>query len=162
MFRRRDHESFIGGYDPEREMPDPDREYRDRYQSDAYRHNAADSRWAYRWNPDRFEDRFGPRRGEPAPWDRDARDRGYDYDRGMEWDRMRYGYPRGPEPGGYRDRDPRDFAGPRDYGYRGYDRGYDRDIDRDRGADRDRWEYDRWEYGDRDRDSGWRGRGGRY
>ena len=140
MFRRRDHESFIGGYDPEREMPDPDREYRDRYQSDAYRHNAADSRWTYRWNPDRFEDRFGPRRGEdwgrnPA-WDRDARDR--DFDRGWDYDRMRYGYPRGYEPG-YRD-----YGPPRDFGYRGYDRDYDRD--------RDRWDYDRErEY--------WRGRG---
>lgn len=66
MFRRRDHESFIGGYDPEREMPDPDRESRDRYQSDAYRHNAADSRWSYRWNPDRFEERFTDR----DRWDR--------------------------------------------------------------------------------------------
>ena len=80
MFRRRDHESFIGGYDPEREMPDPDREYRDRYQSDAYRHNAADSRWAYRWNPDRF----GPRRS-------DDRDR-WDYDREREYWRGRGRY----------------------------------------------------------------------
>lgn len=168
MFRRRDHESFIGGYDPEREMPDPDREYRDRYQSDAYRHNAADSRWIYRFNPDRFEDRFGPRRGEEwsrnAAWDRDARDREREYDtRPWDYDRMRYGYGyQRPYEGGYPDRD-RDFGPPRDrdYGYRGYDRGYDRGDyrgdyrDADPVRDRDRW--DRWEYADRE--FGWRPRG---
>ena len=34
------------------EMPDPDRGPHDRYMSDAYRHNARDSRFAYRFNPD--------------------------------------------------------------------------------------------------------------
>ena len=116
-------------------MPNPDREFRDRYQSDAYRHNAGDSRWAYRWNPDRFEDRFGPRRGED--WNhRDARDMEH-YNRGYE--------------AGYRDRD---------NGYRGYDRGYDHGGDyRDADRDPDRYRWDRWEYFDRDRDYGGRGRG---
>lgn len=54
---RRDHESFIGSYDPEHEMPDPDRDPRSRYMSDAYRNNADDSRFMYRWNPDRIESR---------------------------------------------------------------------------------------------------------
>src|SRR5438045_9781435 len=63
-FRRRDHESFIGGYDPEHEMPDADRDPRDRWQSDAYRYGARDTRFAYRWNPDRFEDRYGDYRGD--------------------------------------------------------------------------------------------------
>ncbi|HJW92808.1 MAG TPA: hypothetical protein VJ901_04260 [Thermoanaerobaculia bacterium] len=91
MFRRRDHESFIGGYDPEREMPNPDREYRDRYQSDAYRHNSADSRWAYRWNPDRFEERFASDREREffqRGYDAGYRDR--DYDRERERDRDRW------------------------------------------------------------------------
>src|ERR1051325_10672021 len=91
-FGRRDHESFIGSYDPEHEMPDPDRGPRDRWQSDVYRHNAGDGRWAYRWSPERIEDRGmrRPRRGDIAragwgdegddgsvnPYDRDRDGRG--------------------------------------------------------------------------------------
>jgi hypothetical protein len=60
-------------------MPDPYRDPRDRWQSDAYRHNARDSRFAYRWIPDRVEERFRyrDRGGEEfyPGWDRDARDR---------------------------------------------------------------------------------------
>src|SRR5438046_8914437 len=90
MFRRRDHEPFIGSYDPEHEMPDPDRDPRDRYQSDAYRHNARDTRVPYRWSPDRFEERFRDREPEPRDWDRDYRSRGYGYGYGYDYDRDRY------------------------------------------------------------------------
>lgn len=41
----RDRERFHGSYDPEREMPDPDRGRGGRYQSDAYRSNFRDSRF---------------------------------------------------------------------------------------------------------------------
>src|ERR1043166_9090183 len=61
MWRRRDHERYIGGYDPEYEMPDPDRRPGDRWASDAYRHNSRDTRFSYRWDPDRIEERFGSR-----------------------------------------------------------------------------------------------------
>jgi hypothetical protein len=103
MWRPRDHERFIGGYDPEYEMPDPDREPGDRWQSRVYRHNARDSRIPYRWNPDRFEERFP---------DREERDRFF-YERGFE-----QGFQRGYTSAGPRwDRD-------RAYGS---DRGWDRD-----------------------------------
>src|SRR5918994_654620 len=104
MWRPRDHERFIGSYDPEHEMPNPDRGPGDRWQSDAYRHNARDTRFAYRWNPDRFEERFEGRRGFDRPFDRDyGRDYDRDYDRGFRsgFDRQR-GY--GPDRGWDRDR----------------------------------------------------------
>jgi hypothetical protein len=154
MWRPRDRERYIGGYDPEHEMPDPDRETGDRWQSGAYRHNARDSRFAYRMNPDAFERQFEGERGGGygRPWDRDARDmnRGGGYDRGSN-----YGdYDRGGYGGGYRssggDYDRGNFV---DGGY--YDRvnrfgnsgnsdrgGWDRD--RDRGYDSS---YDRGNYG---------------
>jgi len=145
-FGRRDHESFIGSYDPEHEMPDPDRGPRDRWQSDIYRHNAGDGRWAYRWSPERIEDR-GPRR----PW------RG-DIEREIQ----------------PRDRDESRFGGRHPEYERGYEHGYyDRGLDeardfRDRDAydrdrfDRDRWrnEWDDWSVNPYDRDRN--GRGGRY
>lgn len=99
MWRPRDRERFIGTYDPEHEMPDPDREPGDRWQSDAYRNNFHDSRYAYRMNPDRFEGRFGGRQDVDHEmrmrWEHDARDReremgryGSDrYDRGYDYDR---------------------------------------------------------------------------
>jgi hypothetical protein len=164
MWRPRDHERFIGGYDPEHEMPDPDRDPRDRWQSDAYRHNAGDGRWFYRWNPDRFEDRWSDRRSRDFEWSGRDRgmdrgidrgmDRGYDrgYDRGWDDDRMRYGYGRG------------NMDRPYDRGFDDWDR--DRFMDRDRYMDRDRGGYrgygggyrggdDRWDYDD------WRGGRGR-
>lgn len=85
MWRPRgDRERFIGSYDPEHEMPDPDRGRGERWQSDAYRHNARDTRFAYRWNPDRIENRFEGARGD---FDRDrfqgdARDRERSMNRG--------------------------------------------------------------------------------
>src|SRR5687768_226745 len=95
MWRPRDRERFIGGYDPEHEMPDPDRDRGDRFQSDAYRHNARDSRYAYRWNPDRIESNYPDRdRGRyEGDFNRDARFRessgyGYGPDR---YDRGNYG-----------------------------------------------------------------------
>jgi hypothetical protein len=109
-FGRRDHEPFIGGYDPEHEMPNPDRDPRDRWQSDAYRRNAYDSRIAYRWAPDRIEERGGERPGEY---------RGGDY-RGRFADRI--------QP---RDRYESSGRPSHDYG-RERDYGYDRDHDRDR------------------------------
>ncbi len=121
MWRPRDHERFIGSYDPEHEMPDPDRDPRERWQSDVYRHNARDSRFAYRWAPDRIEQRFRDRREELRPgWDRDARDR-YIYKRGF-LDGREFGR-------GY-DYD-HQYAGPRDYP-RPYDRGpyYEGDFGR--------------------------------
>lgn len=146
MWRPRDHERFIGGYDPEHEMPDPDRRPRGRYESDAYRYNARDSRYPYHWNPDRFEERFrdrDDRREWELRWNRDARNREY---------RVREYYSRP-------DYDP------------GYDRGYDRyDFDRtwsgrNRGYyegvfGRGDWrgEEERREFRDRDRGRDWRDR----
>ncbi|HEX2835348.1 MAG TPA: hypothetical protein VHW00_20205 [Thermoanaerobaculia bacterium] len=109
MWRPRDRERFIGSYDPEHEMPDPDRGGGDRWQSDAYRHNARDTRFLYRMDPDRFESRYdGPRRDvshdSGTRWTRDARD----FDRGY-------------------DRDPgRDYG--RDYGRADFDRSFDRGM----------------------------------
>lgn len=171
MWRPRDRERFIGGYDPEHEMPDPDRDAGDRWQSDAYRHASRDSRFAYRMNPDRFEHRFEERdpRDYDYRWNRDARDLdrdgyrggmregnygaggyGYGFSSDRGWDRGGYG-------GGYYGRD---------YDRGGYDRGYDRGphFDRDRiyGSDRG-WDYgreherDRWA-DDRDRWAGERDR----
>lgn len=154
MWRPRDRERFIGAYDPEHEVPDPDRGPGDRWQSDAYRRGARDSRFAYRMNPDRFESRFGNRqdvdREMRMRWNRDARDRGgyggdYDRDQGRgydsDYDRMRsfdrgsfddygrdYGRDYGPDSYG---RDDVRYGGDRAYGGRG---GYDRDFDR--GSDR--------------------------
>jgi hypothetical protein len=106
MWRPRDRERFVGGYDPEHEMPDPERDRGDRYQSDAYRHNSRDTRFAYRMDPDRVEHRYdGPR--DPRPfdrpgWEHDARDRERDArgggswddrDRGRTFDRGMYGGP---------------------------------------------------------------------
>lgn len=92
-FRPRDHERFIGGYDPEHEMPDPDRGPRDRWQSEAYRYGARDSRFMYRWNPDRFIDRNGEEWIRRRALERDIqpRDR-YDRDRDREY--YSRGYPR--------------------------------------------------------------------
>lgn len=189
-FGRRDHESFIGGYDPEHEMPDPDRDPRERWQSDVYRHNARDTRWAYRWNPDRFEDRMepswsGPRRmseREIQPRDRyenrySAYDRERmgrylgDYDRGWDYDRGGYGH------GAYGGRDwDRDRDLNRDIGrdsrdldrYAAYDR-YGRDRDRDAWSPRDRFDRehfrDDWDWydGDWSREGRYgRGGGNRY
>src|SRR5947209_8320239 len=134
-FRRRDHESFIGGYDPEHEMPNPDRGPGDRWQSDAYRRNARDSRYMYRWNPDRIEGR---------DW---QRDRGWDPRNEIHpRDRYENRY------GGYgmidRYARPWDRGDNREYD-RGYERGYNaglRDRDRllDRGLRRDEWDRDEW------------------
>lgn len=75
MWRPRDRERFIGSYDPEHEMPDPDRDPGDRWQSDAYRRGARDTRYGYRWNPDAIENRYeGSRRDIDA--EREARWRG--------------------------------------------------------------------------------------
>jgi hypothetical protein len=158
MWRPRDRERFIGGYDPEHEMPDPDRGAGDRWQSDAYRHASRDSRFAYRMNPDRFENRFEGRdpRDYDYRWSRDARDLdrdgwrggmnegnyggggyyggggGYGFSSDRGWDRGGYS-------GGYG----------RDYDRGGYDRGYDRSFDRGPHFDRDRiYGSDRgWDYG---------------
>ena len=143
MWRPRDRERFIGGYDPEHEMPDPDRDRGDRWQSGAYRHNARDSRFAYRWDPDRFEGRFADRdRGMDPRWERDARDRQFNggygggYDRDFDRDRGEYSY--GPD--------------------RGYDRGFDRGYDYDRGwRTEDRGPRDDWYDNDRAREFGGRG-----
>jgi hypothetical protein len=184
MWRPRDRERYIGGYDPEHEMPDPDRGPGDRWQSDAYRHNARDGRFAYRMNPDYVERQFdGPRGGYDRGWDRggDPRDfggRDY-YDRGgygyrpSEYDRGGYGrggYGGGGYGGGYGYRGPeRDFdRGFSDRG--GWDRGggmnrmtgphFDR-FSADRGIDHDRWGPDRFrdrEYGADDWHDDWRRR----
>jgi hypothetical protein len=121
-------------------MPDPDRTPRSRWQSDAYRSNARDSRFAYRWNPDRFEDRYGDYRGDFS--DRiQPRDRyesygrpDHDYGRASADYHFDRGYERG-----YYDRD-------RAYENRGYEnRGNDnrefsrddlRDYERSRGRGR--------------------------
>jgi hypothetical protein len=140
MWRPRDRERYVGGYDPEHEMPDPDREPGDRWQSGAYRHNARDTRFAYRMNPDAFERQFEGDRG------------GYGYDRGGNWDRDardmnrdRGDYDRGSYGGGYRGTGNYFGSG----GYRGgndYDRGGNPDFDRMNrfgGSDRGGWDRDR-------------------
>ena len=86
MWRRRDHERYIGGYDPEYEMPDPDRRPGDRWASDAVRHNSRDTRFSYRWYPDRIESRFGSRHP------RDFRDVRSAYDQGYDDSRLNRGY----------------------------------------------------------------------
>lgn len=180
MWRPRDHERFIGGYDPEHEMPDPDRGPRERYQSDAYRYNSRDTRYGYRWNPDRFEDRFrdrDDRREWELRWNRDARDRDYGRDYGRDDYDGRYDYNRGYDRydfdrgwsdrnrGGYYEGDfdrSRDFDGPRDF-----DRPHDSDRAREfggRGYERDWRDRARWgsSGNDRDNDDRWRNRGGRW
>jgi hypothetical protein len=158
-FGRRDHESYIGSYDPEHEMPDPDRGPRDRWQSDVYRHNAGDSRWAYRWSPERIEE-HGMRRPWRGDVERDIQprdryesrfggrhpeyERGYEhgyYDRGMDMDR---------------ERDVRDFRGS------DWDRDRDQQWGRDFGPrDRDRYR-DEWDPMVTPYDRDWRGSGRRY
>ncbi|MGN6182357.1 MAG: hypothetical protein ACTHQM_01745 [Thermoanaerobaculia bacterium] len=177
MWRPRDRERFIGSYDPEHELSDPDRGGGDRWQSDAYRHNARDTRFFYRMDPNRFERGYeGPRRDidreSGMRWNRDARDfdRGLDrggrdfsrgdydrnFDRGMyggprEFDRGMYGGPRDYDRGMYGE--PREFnrgGYDRGYGYESsYDRGYDRDQNygSDRGNDRERYERGYGRYG---------------
>lgn len=165
MWRPRDRERYIGSYDPEHEMPDPDRNAGDRWQSDAYRHGARDGRIPYRMSPNRFEHRFEGRRDvaheADIRWNRDARDldranygRGDDYGRGS-YGGGRYGSSYGGSGfgGGYRDTG-------RGYGYGsgpgpsygagrgGYDRDLDRSFDRGRSYDRD---LDDGRYDDRDR-----------
>ncbi len=139
-FGRRDHESFIGSYDPEHEMPDPDRGPRDRWQSDVYSHNARDTRWGYRWNPERVEER-----GFRRPW------RGDVESEIQPRDRYEPRFGRHPE-----------YERGYEHGY--YDRGLDevRDV-RDR-FERDRWrdEWDDWSVDPWNRERDWRGRGGRY
>lgn len=146
-FGRRDHESYIGGYDPEHEMPDPGRDPRARWQSDAYRHNARDSRWGYRWDPDRIEERSDPR---------DRYD-GYDRDRYESAPRpdYDYGYDRGYD---------RNFDRNFDRDRSEYDRDYIRDYERRSHAyespNRENWssgDFDRtWDYGRRDEERGLR------
>lgn len=156
FWRGRDRERFIGSYDPEHEMPDPDRMNRDRYESEAYRRNAADSRYGYRWNPDRIEDRFvgRGRSSMPRDWNRDARDHSYnerygarDYERSGQWESGR---------DFDRDRD-RDRSYGADYGMADYGRnpqgGYGRNFGNpDRGYDRGygHSEYGRSDYGRND------------
>src|SRR6059058_4568078 len=106
-FRRRDHEGFIGGYDPEHEMPDPYRRPRGPWQSEAYRDLARDSRYAYRWDPDRFEERMDEWRRHDREDFIQPRDRYAPYGFTSSYDRARY-LDRG-----------RDF---------GFDRGYDREY----------------------------------
>lgn len=159
MWRPRDHERYIGGYDPEHEMPDPDRDRGGRWQSDAYRHNSRDTRFAYRWNPERFENRFADR------------DRGRDFD--PRWNRdARDNYPTRPSSFAPRDRSYGPYGGYGEFsdyergGYRGndFDRGdYSRGFDYERNwNDRSgRWSSDdRWNSGpdyDRAREFGGRG-----
>jgi hypothetical protein len=158
-FRPRDHERFIGGYDPEHEMPDPDRRPRGPWQSEAYRDQARDSRYMYRWNPDRFESRlddwrrrereddFIQSRERYAPY---GLTRGYDRARYLERDRdfdrdldRGYGYDREPMP--RRFFNDRDYD---DYRYRGgdpwsrHDR-YEREHFRDDYSDQGYWDRDR-------------------
>jgi hypothetical protein len=145
-------------------MPDPDRGPGDRWQSDAYRNHFRDSRYAYRMNPDRFENQFDGRRDVDREmqmrWNRDARDREY-ADYGREWDRGGYGESRFAGSGGGeydRDRGYERSSYGHDYGFggrgraewgqgtgwgadrsgmgRGMDRGMDRGMERDRGMDR--------------------------
>jgi hypothetical protein len=169
MWRPRDRERYIGSYDPEHEMPDPDRGPGDRWQSDAYRRGARDTRFIYRADPDRFENRFNDQRSYDPEYDQRWRRDARDLDRG--------GYGRGGHDanfggGGYRDYGPRDFGrndfgrndygrsdfGPRDSGRNDFS--YGRDFDR--GFDRGGWDrgsYDRGGHFDRDRfygsDRGW-------
>jgi hypothetical protein len=70
MFRRRDHEDYIGSYDPEYEMPDPDRRPGQQFQSDRYRDNARDSRFGYRFGDRKPERNAGPRGGTQLRGDR--------------------------------------------------------------------------------------------
>jgi hypothetical protein len=94
-FRPRDHERFIGSYDPEHEMPDPDRDARDRWQSDAYRRNARygsrDGRTRDIENEIQPRDRYEAayRAGYEAGYDRGYRNgyTGYNDRRGYDWDR---------------------------------------------------------------------------
>lgn len=179
MWRPRDRERFYGSYDPEHEMPDAGRNPGDRWESDAYRHNARDTRFAYRLDPNRFENRFEGRRDidreMQTRWDRDARDLnrdrdwdrdvgrggGYGLDRGG-WDRDReFGR------GSFRENYTREFHGGGG-GYGGgftgrYGGGYDYDRDRggrnfSSGPDLDRWgadrgsDHDRWNRDRWDRD----------
>jgi hypothetical protein len=148
-FRRRDHERYIGGYDPEHEMPDPDRRPRGPWQSEAYRDNARDSRWPYRWNPDRFEERTDDWRRRDRDDFIQPRDRYMPYAMTRAWERDRYlgrdrdwdyGYP----PRRFDDRDYRDY---RDYGYYSdpwarHDR-FERDELRDDWDERGYWDRDR-------------------
>lgn len=178
MWRPRDRERYIGSYDPEYEMPDPDRGPGDRWQSDAYRNHFRDSRFAYRMNPDRFENQFEGRRDVDREmqmrWNRDGRDRDYgNYDRGC--DRGGYGESGFGGGGGY-DRSFERAGYGNDYGFggrgraewgrgagwsgsgggvdRGYDRGPHYDRDRIYGSDRG-WDRDRPERHD---DDDWRRR----
>ncbi|HEX8408591.1 MAG TPA: hypothetical protein VF883_06995 [Thermoanaerobaculia bacterium] len=163
MWRPRDRERFIGSYDPEHEMPDPDRGPGDRWQSDAYRHASRDSRYGYRMNPDRYEDRFDgrrdPNRDYEMRWQRDGRDMDRDgYGRAAYGYRDSYGAPYSYD---------RDYERPPGYGYdpdddrdhyrRGFERGYDDGYNAGySGLDRN---YDRGPHYDRDRiygsDRGW-------
>ena len=158
MWRRGDRERFIGSYDPEYEMPDPDRRRRGPYESEAYRRNFGDNRYAYRWNPDRIEERYRAERY------RDDRERfGRPYEDEARWriqGRERYGgWPRGLyyEGEGWReprrdwdyDRPPRSFDDRYEppYGFERYENWDDDRYDRDRGwpdYDRDRWRRDRY------------------
>ncbi len=166
MWRPRDRERYVGGYDPEHEMPDPDRDPGDRWQSGSYRHNARDTRFAYRMNPDAFEHRFDEDRGgyynRGGNQDRDARDMNRDYDRG-NYDRG--SYDRGTYGGGYR-------GSGSDYDRGNYNRvdgGYFDRVNRfsGGGSDRGGWDRDRdygrggSEYGRGERDYGWSGGGDR-
>ncbi|MGH9458381.1 MAG: hypothetical protein ACRD2J_12180 [Thermoanaerobaculia bacterium] len=88
MFRRRSRERFIGSYDPEHEMPDPRRRPGDRWESEAYRRNARDTRFAYRRNPDRIESPWRARRAQRGPERNDSDDRWRDYEPyRRSWDR---------------------------------------------------------------------------
>lgn len=180
MWRNRDREHFIGAYDPEHELPDPDRRPGDRWQSDAYRQSARDSRYAYRMNPDRFEDRFGNRsdvdREMRERWERDARDRdlGYrrdfgdsdrpfspgrfdDYGRGRDYGsdyaRNRYSGGRDLDRGRDRGWDREPLRGSRtDHDrFYGSDRGWDAERERHRDRDRERAQYEDY-FGSRERD----------
>jgi hypothetical protein len=145
MWRPRDRERFIGSYDPEHELPDPDRDAGDRWQSDAYRRSARDTRFAYRLNPDYIEGRYdGPRRDidreRDVRWQGDARDR-ENFERGY-----RAGYQHGFERGSSRafDRGPnRDFERDREFDRGGFMTGPRFDRDRNRGSDRG-WDHDRF------------------
>jgi hypothetical protein len=159
MWRPRDRERYIGSYDPEHEMPDPDRGPGDRWQSDAYRRGARDTRFMYRADPNRFENRFNEQRDYETHYDPRWRHDARDMDRG--------GYGRG---GGY----DANFGGGGYHDYGRPDYGYGRDFDRYGHFDRDRfygsdrgWDYsreepprfesdrDRWE---REREERWRNR----
>jgi hypothetical protein len=185
MWRPRDRERYVGPYDPEHEMPDPEREPGDRWQSDAYRRGARDSRFAYRWNPERIEGRFEARRDvdreHEMRWREDARERDTDregwgrpderdsfgarygsgYDRDQRYRNERDFRDRS-EPG--RDYESRDYRSSRGYGgYEPssmtgphYDRGRYQSLDR--GWDYGRDEMQRGEHSPYERDFGRRGR----